>query len=467
VRPAPPHGRPGESGVVIIFMVAIIAALAVMATAFIIVTREESSASSNALAAVQADEAARAALEHAIGEIEYCEAKQSEVGPGKWLAICPDGVMVNAVPPSFSGTDGQADSGWHRRFSGSDVELPWVDHYNNETFSKSLVGLPGCTGCRPIYPSDTNSAWIDFPKSPPDRVGRYVVAVIDLDGHLASSLGAWDASIEGPLADIGSSLDEWQSRDGVASPPLASVLTTLPKLYSHGELAGALGTLGPFTLADTKGWLKGITCYPVPDGSPPSQPLPAVNVNTARAAVLDAILLKIPTLEADDCAAVRDAIIDGRPFADRLDLDEALKALAPDPVGSGTHRLEEIEFNDLLNSLNGAEGSYFANDGVFDKDVPANCVAGTSGIYEMKFDAGGTPPPPPPSVSNVGGAATKASDVTWCTTLKFSSRWFQIHARAQVLDPKSNSVLAWRELQAVYDSQNDRIVYFRWETADR
>ncbi len=450
-----PGLRKDERGVVIILMVAVIAALAIMATVFVVVAREESSAARNSLAATQASQIARAGLQHAIGQIEYCAKKLDD---GDWLAVTPDGVLDNADAfiPAVGATDPHPDWGWHRYFAGdsSDEIISWVNHYNDEIFSKSKTG----SGGRAAYPPNMYSRWIDFPKDAPDNTGRYAVCVVDLDGRLNTSLGRYDDDIQGDLDDIKACLNRWQTGDSVADSPAgnAGTLADAAQMYSLGELSPLLELVD---LDDADDWLAGLTCYPIPDADPPTTPVPAVNINTARSAVLKAILLKVPSLELEDRVDILAKIIAKRPFADRAALETAIAELAPAPVGDDT--LEEIEFNDLLNSLNNDEGSIFASDGDH-----GTTTEGTSGIYKIKFNLPGDRPPD--TVQDTGSATESADDVTWCTTVKFRSRFFQVYIRAEVISPEDGTtVLATRALQAVYDSTDDKIRYFRWEDPER
>lgn len=462
--PRPAHRD--ESGVVIIFMVAIIVALAMMGTAFVMMARQESSAARNTLAATQAEMIARAGLEHAVAEIEHCRSKLPDTGSGEWEAICPDGVFESSSPPvDFNPGkppgDPAADWGWHRYFAGdaTGIELPWADHYENEVYSKALTPQGG----RDSYPANCYSRWIVFPKDDPlEKIGRYAVCVVDLDGKLHSSLGEWDADIEGDADDIKACLNAWQIADGGPWPPdstLASTLVDASAMYSLGELVPTVG-LAELSKADE--WLKGVACYPVPDTG---VALPPVNVNTCREAVLRALIEKIPELEADDRDAVVTKITGERPFTGWRHLEEELAELAPSPVGDDT--LEEIEFNNLLNSLNNREESIFCNDATYDETPPGSSTPGTSGIYEFDFEPAAPPPPPPNPPANTGGDKTSAADVTWCCPVKFRSRFFQVHVTAELVSPTDGSVLSRRALQAVYDAEGEKLLYFRWELVSR
>ena len=435
-----------ESGVVIIFMVAIIAALAMMGTAFVMVARQESSAARNTLAATQAEMICRSGLSHAVAEIEYCRTKLPGGSAEAWLAACPDGVLVDDTP-TFNATDGDADSGWHRRFADpSGTDICWVDHYGGEEFSTPHGGG--------AHPSPCTSAWIDFPREAPDNIGRYAVCVVDLDGKLYTSLQDWEGDIEG-TETAAACFDAWQGDGDVPDSPVIKTFLAATKMYSLGEL---VPTLELPALGDGDTWLRGLTCYPVE-----SAELPAVNVNTARESVLHAILSQVPSLKnpvgddkAGGLAAVVNAIIQGRPFANRGVLEEALVSLTRKPGGSD--EMSDRQFNDTLNSLNAnlepEDASIYDKDG--DSQAPST---GNSGCYQMDFDKDDDGSMVP---SNTDGDATKPdNNVTWCTTVKFRSRFFQIHVRAQLVHPDDGSVISERSLQAVYDSEDGEIRYSR------
>jgi len=469
---------PRERGAVLILIVGILAAMVVVASSFLFHVHTELRGADNAVEAAEAEMAARAGLAHAVAVV-------AEFYSGDYVdyAVNPDGARATGTPaPAPVSTPGGIAAGWHRYFEEddsarglviSDAER-WVRHYERDTGPEHE--LRGRT-------------FMLFDRTGPRTVGRYAVAVVDLDGKLHADPNLWQTeiaadsgSLDGFLAPVTDALSlspESRVRLRGPSPP-----ATREPCRTPAELAARV-LLPPPTVTPTPGCeifeprkkygIEGFfTTYPVVESPAPYDP-PPVNVNTARWEVLECLLAEIPSLDTTARTAAVDEILVRRPFRDRAAFEAALAELAPEHEVVGQKRgvappatppLTEEQFNDLLNSLNGVEPSLYVSDG----DADAG-TTGDSGEYEFDFDPIPLPTPPAPPQLNYGGESSLAPprDATWGAPVKFSSRYFHIYVVAEALSPRGAEyiVRARKRLHAIYDAGERRFLYFRWNATAR
>jgi hypothetical protein len=419
LQPETRNPKPGteQKGSVLVLAMILVAVLALIATAFIITARLEGKATTNSLRGLQAETACRLGLAAAVYQIA-------------------------ATRESCYSLD--SATGWHGYFRDIAATSPdlcpdtWVQHYDATQPGYEMKAKRWQLSR--VAPGDTSSGHIKKLKRKRGFTSDYYVAVADLDGKLRANPKNWDTLIAGDDAKLQSMLRCFLSTDARA----IVVRDHVAPIWSLGAMRSAYNLNTAAEMTEIESYM---TSYPRRLSSlSPATDRPAVNVNTARRDVLEAIVLNVPGLAAE-ASTVAQKLVDERPFTDRKDMEEALDDLAPGPLGNG--KLTEQQFNDLLNSLAGTNAETES-----DYDKP-----GSPGIYEYDVSAVSTSG----GDHTVVGAGPVSADYTWGTEVKFTSRFFHIYVMSQtVADDAERRPLAERRLHAVYDALTRKILWKRW-----
>ncbi len=425
----PEPGTEPKGSVLILAMV-LVAVLALLATAFILVARVESRAATNSLRGMQAEAACQAGVAAAIYQI------------GETCSTC---YSLDSA------------TGWHGYFRDTAAGAPnlcpdtWVQHYDatqaGHEMTAKKVSLPR------VAAGDTSSGTVKKLKRVRGFASEYFVAVADLDGKLHSN--PWH--IDNLLDDTAPEHQTQDMLDSLLLPVVVrdAMVNDLTPHYSLGELRATLLVAGfnDDGLTDKNELNLGedfFTIYPrvAALAVKGDAGRPAVNVNTARRVVLEAIVLNVPGLDGGTLASdVAQKLVDKRPFASRKDMEAAIDDLAPAPLGDDT--LTEQQFNDLLNSLAGANAA-----GESDYDLPAS-----PGVYEYDISASSTSG----GARTMVGVGPVSADYTWGTEVKFHSRFFHIYVMGRaVADDTKQRTLSERRVHAVYDAATRKVLWQRW-----
>jgi len=197
-------------------------------------------------------------------------------------------------------------------------------------------------------------------------------------------------------------------------------------------------------------------------------PRPAVNVNTVPQALLAELIKPVRGFQGDvdaagpvKAAALAKYLCERRPFAGRHEFEDAVFRVVAndDDTGAiedleGNLHLTERQFNDFLNS---------AASGI-DPDQSAFDDPAAPGVYE--FD-GWEPFGDLIGPAQIGGSRTNGSDVTWSTGLKFRSRFFHVYVIGRGWNENVGEPVGVKRLHAIYDSQEARTVWLRWNLSSR
>ncbi len=439
-----PSANYRRRGSVLVLAMILVAVLALIATAFIITARLEGKAATNSLRGVQAETACQVGLAAAI-------------------------YQISATHQSCYRLD--SATGWHGYFRDTAATAPdlcpytWVRHYDATQPGHEMKAKRWQLGR--IAPGDTSSGSIQKLKRTRGFTSDYYVAVADLDGKLHAN--PW--YYYNLLDDTAPEHQTQDMLDSLLLPVLVrnAVLNDSTSHYSLGSLrAEVLATGFTDNSMTSKNELNLVedffTIYPRVASITVKGDVgrPAVNVNTARKEVLEAIVLNVPNLAAK-AAVIAQKLVDERPFADRKDMEKALVELGqkawngpPSNLPPGYEAKDDVlteeQLNDLLNSLAGANT---ANES--DLDRPGD----PSGIYSYDSD------------NSQSGDHTKgdhtvdaveplSADYTWGTEVKFTSRFFHIYVMGQtVADDAERRALAKRRVHAVYDALTRKVLWKR------
>jgi len=433
---APPNRYPGTGsrGSVLVFVLILVGSLALLGTAFVVFVRVESRAATNSLRGLQAEAACQVGLAQAIYQIE-----------NTWQ---------NCYRLDSAG-------GWHGYFLDTSAGAPdlcpdtWVQHYDETQEGRQMTARKYTLERVDEHPA--SSGTVKHLKRTRGFKSEYFIAVADLDGKLRVNPSKWDTLISSDSNKLKSmnrtwldSIEPFASDSARAEAVAASLATHNTQIWSLGRLRPDLGLA---SVAEASAIESFMTVYPrkLSDLVPPTD-RPAVNVNTARRKTLEAIVLNVPGLTMK-AAAVAQKLVTHRPYPDRKAMESALDDLAPSPVGDGT--LTEQQFNDLLNSLAGAN-----SEAASDYDRPGD----PSGVYEYDFDP--NPPGSPPAVTGgvrtVAHPATGTAADTWGTEVKFTSRFFHIYVLGRTVADIEPRTLSERRLHAVYDALRRKVLWQRW-----
>ena len=440
-----------ERGIVVIFALVLMGAVAMIATAFAVLVRTEKKAARNSCLATQAELAAISGMEHAM-----------EVAHRTYSFACsPDGAFDSGG--TFHSTAQELESGWHRYFEDASGQLlsdatKWVSHYAGHEMRGHVFPYGEVRVGPPMTQVTCN--------------GEYAVCVVDLDGKLHAVSSKWGEDLSAEvdkdsiIENVFSSLIPTPFTTG---DEVKSLLDLDPPPRSIREIASrALPKPANPTAAELETWRKktyAVEAYlrPYPIGSA----LAPLNINTARVetirAALEATLSQVPSLS--DANLVLDYILSRRPYASRAHFEDALFQATANDDGTGglvalnwdsdnDKYLTETQFNDILNWTSKASGlGPYADptgSGAYSFDGWEN--------YEDNIGPSQTGPDFTPSADDAAA---------WGCEFKFTSRYFHIYAVGLVRDPDATKVLARKKLHAVYDAEDDRILWFRWNVTER
>ncbi|HHN46265.1 MAG TPA: hypothetical protein ENN09_02385 [Planctomycetes bacterium] len=433
-----------DSGVVLVMVLVIALVLTMAATAFMVLANMETHALNYRSAAVRAELAAHSGLYHAVAVINKVTA---EIAAEPRYVATPDGMWdTGADPPVLD-----ADWGWGGYFSGTVevVSREDFDPYGDEDYGNGVAVRSNERARIDV------TVEVDGPKT-----ADYAVLIADMDGRLPANPGKWTLAAGADYKEIYRVVTDALGLSGKLDE-LAGDASS-PSWRAFGELAAACKLSSEEAAA--------LRPYVTPYFTTAPE-RPRVNINTARARTIEALLAQIPSLDGAARDAIVTKLVSARPFRGRRELEAAIEELAPPhevvgkgSVGSGV--LSEMQFNDLLNSLNSSDNpsnaSIFSNDADYTAGDPASAVEGSGGVYEFDFDP--DPPPVPPVLySQTGGEHTSSSDVTWGCEVIFRSRFYEILVLARgwrLEDGRGRA--AERLLWAGYDAENGKVLWRRW-----